>query len=254
MMMNNKVTLLYSGGSDSTLAAALLTKDFDEIHLLSYVYTGVVSGVDKSKVNVIRLQDKYKDKKFVHKIIYQDKLYKEILYGNYLKDILKHRFLVLAMCPICKIAMFTRALVHSLDHGISHICDGANRGRGRSYPEQVQKVMKEFDMFLGHFNVKYSSPVYELNPQTDEILYEMGLYETKNVKHDPNANLQIEGDCTFKSLYHTASVGYYRLLYGDDKYEDLIIKYYRDKFDLMKKYVEEYLTDKKNSKMYQLIN
>ena len=252
--MNEKVALLYSGGSDSTLAAAVLTEKFDELHLLTFYYSNVSEGIERSKVNVERLRNKFMDKIFVHHIMNLDKLYKEILYGRYILDLIKYRFFVLAMCPICKIAMFTRTLVHCLDNDIRHIADGANRGRGRTYPEQVRKVMKEFEKFLGHYGVEYSSPVYDMPVRTDELLFEMGLYPSGNVKYDPEANRMIEGNCNLKSLYHTVSQGYYVMLYGHDKFEEITIRYYRDKFGMLTKYIDEYLQKRENSKLFKLIN
>ena len=157
--MNEKAAVLYSGGSDSTLVAARLTEKFQEIHLLSYVYSGVINP-DQSITNVERLRERFESHKFVHHIINLDRFLKELLYGNYLKDLFKYRLFLLSYCPICAFIMHTRTLIHCLENEIYNVCDGANSQRGRSYPHQVRRVMDEYRKFYAEYGISYSSPPY----------------------------------------------------------------------------------------------
>lgn len=250
--MNEKVAVLYSGGSDSTLVAARLTEKCEEIHLLSYIYSGVVNS-ERSTVNVARLRERFKSHKFVHHIINLDKFLQEMLYGNYLKDLAKYRLFMLSYCPICAFIMHTRTLVYCLENEIYNVCDGANRQRGRSYPHQVQRVMAEYKKFYAEYGISYSSPIYDESPDTDHILFEMGLYPVRNVKSNPEENAKVEATCHLKVLYHTVSQGYYFLIHGHDKYEDLTIRYYRDKWNSLKRLIDDYLSDKENSKLSTLL-
>jgi 7-cyano-7-deazaguanine synthase in queuosine biosynthesis len=245
--MSKSVAVLYSGGSDSVLSAAVLTKDFDEIHLLTFTYAVIAEGSERSKVNVERLRRKYPDRRFVHSIFYLDNLLKMILSHRKLRDLLKYRLFVVAMCPICKVAMHTRTLLYCLDHGIKYVADGANQARGRTYPEQVKTVMQQYADFYKPYEITYFSPIYEMPTRTDHILYEMGIYPYPNVKTDSEANALIEPNCDYKSLYHTVSVGYYKNLYGDDKFEEITIRYYQEKFRWIREMVEDYQRNKETS-------
>jgi 7-cyano-7-deazaguanine synthase in queuosine biosynthesis len=251
--MPEKVAVLYSGGSDSVLAAAVLAKDFEQLHLLTFTYSGIAEGAERSTVNVERLRRKFPDREFVHSIFYQDKLLKTILTHRKLRDFLKYRLFVVAMCPICKITMHTRTLVYCLDHGIKHVADGANQARGRSYPEQVRPVMQQYARFYKPYGIAYTSPIYDMPPRTDHILHEMGIYPYPNVKTDVEANALIEPNCDYKSLYHTVSVGYYKNLYGDDVFEEITIRYYEEKFRWLQGLVDDYLKDREQSPLALLL-
>lgn len=245
----NRVCILYSGGSDSVLAAAVLTDRFEEIHLLTFTYTRIAEGAERSKVNLQRLKKAYPKNKFVHHIYYLDGLLKEIIQGRLFRDFLKYKLFLMAICPICKIAMHTRTLMHCLDHDIKFVADGANKARGRTYPEQVEIVMKEYAAFYEHYGIQYFNPIYDMSPRTDHILYEMGIYPFPNVKHDALENARIEPNCNYKSLYHTVAIGYYKNLYGDEKFEEITIKFYREKFGWIHNLIQEYQMKGPESKL-----
>ncbi|MFQ5674615.1 MAG: hypothetical protein ACE5G1_01855 [bacterium] len=253
MTQNGKVCVLYSGGSDSVLAATVLTQSFEELHLLTFTYTCIAEGAERSKVNVERLRAKYPQTRFVHEIFFLDALLKEIIHGRLLRDFLKYRLFVVAMCPICKIAMHIRTLAYCLDHQIFHVCDGANQARGRTYPEQVKIVMNEYRDFYKSYGIEYSSPIYEAPVRTDHMLYDLGIYTEREVKYNPALNCQIEPDCNYKSLFHTVSIGYYRNLYSEDKFEEITVRYYREKFAAFRELIREYMQDKENCKLARLI-
>lgn len=251
-LKDNKAAVLYSGGCDSTYAAAIMARDCEEIHLLSYYHLGA-TRLDTTKVNVDRLREKFPETKFVHHLVNLDRMFKELLYGRYLRDILKHGFFNLAMCTICKVAMHTRTLVHCLDNKLGQACDGANRARERTYPSETPRFMKFHKEFYAAYGVNYSSPVFDEPLDTDRILFEMGIVDSKDMKA-AGKNQEIEPTCHQKSIYHTATQGYYVNLWGYDKLDEVAYKYYEDKFGMMQKYIDEYLKDREDSKMLKLIS
>ena len=89
--------------------------------------------------------------------------------------------------------------------------------------------------------------------QAHHILFDMGLYPVRNVKFNPDENAKVEATCHLKVLYHTVSRGYYFPIYGYDKYEDLTIRYYRDKWNSLKRMIDDYLKNKENSKLSALL-
>jgi asparagine synthetase B (glutamine-hydrolysing) len=62
-----KCAVLYSGGTDSTLAAALTCREYDHIHLVTYHRFGFFSS-ENPGVNALKLIEKYPDKyiTFIH--------------------------------------------------------------------------------------------------------------------------------------------------------------------------------------------
>jgi len=79
---SKNVCVLFSGGSDSTLTAALLAKDFKNIHLLTFKFSGIVLP-EKSSVNAMRLKNFFKNTNFLHKIIDVDKYFKNFYYEKF---------------------------------------------------------------------------------------------------------------------------------------------------------------------------
>jgi len=134
------------------------------------------------------------------------------------------------------------------------VADGANQARGRTYPEQVRKVMKEYENFYRPYGIQYFSPVYELPGRTDHTLHQMGIYPQPNVKTDVEANAKIEQNCNYKSIYHTVSVGYYKNLYGDDEFENITIRYYKEKFAWIHGLVDEYISNNGKGILASLID
>ena len=115
-----KAVVLYSGGSDSTLVAALSAKKFDEIHMLTFYHKGS-HEIANTKVNVEKLRKKYPKKRFIHHIICLDKLTKYIATKNYISSIIKFGFINMALCSICMLVLHTRVLIYCLDNNIKNV-------------------------------------------------------------------------------------------------------------------------------------
>ena len=112
--------------------------------------------------------------------------------------------------------------------------------------------MDEYGRFYDVYGIEYSNPVYDKDVRTDKALFKLGVYSTENVKFTEE-NDKIEPLCNFKSIYHTVLNGYYFNLYGPDKFERITIKYYREKFRIIKRLIDEYLRNRKSSKLYRLL-
>jgi len=245
-----KAVVNYSGGSDSILVAALVSKEFDEIHMLTFYHLGS-KNVENTNKNVERIRKRYPDKKFIHHIINLDELAKFIVQKNYIRDIIKYGFVNMALCSVCMLVLHTRVLLYCLDNSIKHVFDGANSGRGRTYSHQVKRVMKCYKDFYTTYEIEYSSPAYgEL--RSDRVLYELGIYDKPDVKFTSEAK-EIEQNCNFKCLQHMTTHGYYFNLYGPEKLEDITMKYYQSKHKILKKLVDSYIKHGRSSKLGKVI-
>jgi hypothetical protein len=64
----DEVSILFSGGSDSTLVAAMMCEQFEKVHLLTYFHSGIPFA-EKSKINAERLANRFgKDKIILYNI------------------------------------------------------------------------------------------------------------------------------------------------------------------------------------------
>lgn len=211
--MTKEAVVLFSGGTDSTLTAALMAEEFDKIHLITYDRFGIFQ-VENSKKNAQKLVDKFGKDKFVHKVINFDKVFQKVSYQNYLKNLIKFGFMNLSTCGLCKLSMHVMTIIYCLEFQIQRVSDGANKGMD-VFPAQMDSVLDELRGMYEKFGIEYTNPVYEIDPPeekslikdenmafihnniygakseeqkrtggktTGELLYDMGLSPEANVK------------------------------------------------------------------------
>ena len=165
-MEKTNAIVLFSGGTDSTLTAAMYAKKYDKVHLITYDRFGIFE-VENSRNNAKKLQDKYGQDKFVHKIIKFDKIFKKVAYQKYVKNILKHGFMNLSTCGLCKLSMHVMTVVYCLENDIKIVADGANKGM-EIFPAQMDTVLNEIRTMYSEFDIIYSNPVFDHNPPEDK--------------------------------------------------------------------------------------
>ena len=109
MEKSEKVAILYSGGTDSTCAASILTEKFREIHLITFKRLGF-SCLENSNYNVNNLKEKFPNTIFIHRIISIDVLSKYINNTEimYLKQKMEGNRDVLKMSSPSKITYFKK--------------------------------------------------------------------------------------------------------------------------------------------------
>ena len=272
-----ETALLYSGGTDSTCAAALAAGDFDRVHLLTFSRFGVFS-ISHSEVNVKKLREKFGEDKFVHRIINVDKLFKEVSYSNYLDNLRRHGFFLLTTCGLCKLAMHFRCLVYCLENDIKSVSDGANKNMDYA-PDQIRELIEELRKMYSRRGIEYTSPVYEMaHPDdiewfdklgvgrlsgpgekkesgcvtTGEKLYQMGIFPEKNMKGTPD-DRKMQARCFQLVL---ANIFANWLYLPGNKLEDFkkeCVSLYREKIVRFDRMVDEYKERKIKSRLFRLI-
>ena len=114
-MNNEEIVVLFSGGTDSTLTAALMAEEFRKVYLITYDRFGLFS-ITNPKINVEKLKNKFGDNKFTHKVIRLDRLFKFVSYERYLRNFIRYRFFLLSTCGLCKLAMHIRTVIFCLNN------------------------------------------------------------------------------------------------------------------------------------------
>jgi hypothetical protein len=280
--MIKEVIVLYSGGTDSTLAASLIVEQFDRVHLITYRRFGLFS-VTNPLINVKKLQDKFGKDKFIHTIIPVDKLFKKVSYENFLFNLIKYRFFLLSTCGLCKLAMHIRTLIYCLYNNIAYVCDGANQGM-YLFPDQMSDVIEEIKKMYAHFKINYFNPVFEFEgPQdidfadrlhferipslkekhnsssyekkkktTGYKLYELGLMPSENVK-GTKLDRKMQPRCFQFILFNIWLHWYYLSSHNYKEYEETTLKFFKAKIATFRELISEYLEKKEKSKLYKLI-
>lgn len=270
MAKNKEAVILYSGGTDSTCAVFLKAEEFDKIHLISYKRFGIFSA-GNIDYNVLRLQNVFGKDKFIRKVINIDKIYKLVVYDDYLKNLFKFGFFNLAVCGQCKLAMHIRTILYCIDNDINIVFDGANKDAGSGIAtDQTKEVINLIINLYKAFDISYSSPVYEMNgpknltwqaklglvdkeeekvKTTGTFLKQKGFFESDNVKGS-SIDKKMQARCFQQFLSNIALNSYFIEKYGTEKYKEILSGFFKEKSFKMIAYINDFLRKKEKSKLY----
>ncbi len=173
--MNEKVVVLFSGGCDSTLAAAMAAQKYDRVQLITCYRSGFFKTKENTRIGFDKLRDKFGPDKFDIEIINVDKLFKRAQYDNYLYYVKKYGPICMSICGLCKLAMDWRTILYCIEHSITDVCDG-NVKEMSVFPTQNMKIaLEDIIKLYADFNINYFNPIYEIGKDVENILYEMKL-------------------------------------------------------------------------------
>lgn len=269
-----RIVILYSGGVDSTAAAGIMAKQFDQIHLLSFKRSGLFN-VERTGKNVSLLEAKFGKDKFFHFILDVDKLFQMISYVKYFQGLKKYGFFLLSTCGLCKLAMHVRALIYCLDNDIHFVADGANKHMFY-FPDQTTEYINEIKEFYSRFQITYLNPVFDFDcPEEDinwlhklgietlataeidvpakkhttsQFLFEENIVDIANAKAD-KINQKTQARCFQLTLFNIFLHWYFLPSYGTLKYSQFTTAFYRERIHLLSDMVQDYQNKGKNSRL-----
>jgi hypothetical protein len=170
--IKNEVAVMFSGGIDSLLAAVLLQKEFDKVHLITFDKGYLEFGVKNNLINVERLQATYGKDKITHQVIDHKAIIKRIAMGSFFKERDKYNAET-RMCVGCRLSMNTGGLLFALENDLVGYADGSNReqipgpanltGTAENYPSIVNGGKK----FAQDYGVHFMTPTYEFGSRED---------------------------------------------------------------------------------------
>lgn len=237
MTAEDEISVLFSGGSDSTLAAALMCEQFEKVHLLTFYHSGI-PYTEKSRINAKRLMGRFGKNKIRHVFISVEELFKKLYYSVYLRDIVCYKgYMIPCICYACQIAMHTTTILYNLENNISFACDGYKREQEHLYAFMSEKGIDEIRKLYKTFQIESKQPVYN-TVRTDWVLYELGITPKRNVKF-PHENLHFHAQhwCPTGTLVNAYLLGYYFPLFGKEASYRVSVKYWQEKIRLAKDYL-----------------
>lgn len=239
-----EVALLFSGGSDSTLAAYLLCNQFKRVHLVTYTHS-YQFGTEGSKVNAKKLEERFGKDKITHKIIDIDKLWSKIYYSTYRLDLKKYGLYITACgCGACKLAMHTQTIVYNLENGIRFAADGANQESSSFFPAQMKEVIETMNMFFNEYGITYENPVYR-ETRTDWKLFEIELSPIKDRKFPYEYQIhETQGGCYNGDLHNIYVRFYFLPFIGRKVHVKRAVEYYKEKMKICRKHIQNYFDTK----------
>jgi len=185
--MNEKKTIaiLYSGGTDSVCASAIMAETFEIVHLLTFYRLGFFE-INNSDKNVGRLNSVLSPTVFIHKKINIERLARHLTHDKFMRDILKYGFFTLSNCLVCGLINHLGALVYCLNNKITNIADGSTRDWS-FFPSHMEKVIGEIKTMYSRFGIIYHTPVYDFSPAVP-VSFMDKIYNSDNKKAATNMN------------------------------------------------------------------
>lgn len=164
---DEEVSLMFSGGIDSTTAAILLSRRYRHVHLLTYCNGYGHYHIDRTRRRVDELRRVAGDR-FTHVVRPTRELFERLVVGR-LRDEYRRWGSAFIWCLGCKLAMHAESVVYDLEHGIRNMADGSSRSTGEMVEQMLVSVYMVRE-FYARFGIDYRTPVYDV-PRGDEIAF-----------------------------------------------------------------------------------
>ncbi len=231
--------VLFSGGTDSTLAAAQMLDECDKITLLTFD-PGFLLFVDNTRVHARKLQKKFGKDRVEHQIIDIRHFIKRILGVDVKADLKEYGFNMSSLvCLGCRLSMHSFAIYWCLKNGVAYLADGSIRAQS-TVPEQMESVIRRNRRFYSQeYGIRHFSPIYE-ESESDQRLDELGISGKKRLKKQ-----FILFDTQPTCLFGVPADVYGRLFYGPlvgSQREKDSEQYCAEKYPLMRDLVRDSVT------------
>jgi len=272
--MAKKAIVLFSGGSDCTLAAAQVAQRgiYDEIVLMTYEVP-VSCMDDNSKRNIPSLQKAYPNTVFTHTMIPVGRIIDKILSKKKFSFVLKHGLIEASFCLHCRLGMHVRTIMYCLDHEITDVYDGSNITMAL-WVDQTCEGIQIVDGLYKQFGITAEHPVFYyggddlfnlvrfisdddrkqvINISTSHELYDLGILEKKDHKSDYLESYRAQPVClgVVMSLMH--SLGTCLPFQSYEVFNANALRWYREKTALFTDLLAEYRDHRMQSELGRLI-
>jgi 7-cyano-7-deazaguanine synthase in queuosine biosynthesis len=233
-----EISILFSGGPDSTLAALYALQKADRIHLITYhhrlmSHDKLISGKPKSSTVVQELIKNYGRSRIV--VFNQDiwELFKKIYFHNIFISLQNYgSFCIPWICGACKLAMHVKSIEYDLKNNIQTTYDGANKESAAVFPAQNKNYVRIMQELYESYGMTYDTPVYDIE-NTDIKTEEFGLESCKGTKQE-HVFFSTQHSCFSGLLLHLHSRLYYKLMRKSYLFEELTSKVLSAKIDELK--------------------
>lgn len=251
-----QVAVMFSGGTDSMLAAAIGAETFKQVHLLTF-RTSQMSHWERSCIGAQVLRDRYGADQVIHRIIDNDALFRKLYSSNYRKDLKKYSlYLTCLVCPACGVGFQVRSLVYCRKYGCQYLWDGlqSEGATEHLYPGLQPDIQQGITELCRDYGVIRESPVYDIS-RTDYVLYEKGLTDRRGLKLRAllDADMQSEGykeqlnlwhrtqaDCTGNVVGLMYLIGAFLPRRGHQANKELMESYFVERIEMARRFLERY--------------
>ncbi|MCB9478869.1 MAG: hypothetical protein H6683_04245 [Deltaproteobacteria bacterium] len=230
-------SILFSGGTDSTLAAYEISRVARHVTLLT-VNPGFLLFLENSKRHADKLREFLGADRVDHVILSGKDVTDRVLFGDKAADWKKYGFNMTALvCLGCRMSMHTAALIYNLEHGIPVIADGSI-AKQSVIPEQLESFIRGNRKRLWErYGIRHYAPIYQ-EDHSDERLDELRVSLRPKLKRQ-FILFDTQATCPFGV---PADV-YARLFYGDlsgEAREVNTFEYSEERYPTIHEYIERH--------------
>ena len=181
MTLKSHAAVLFSGGTDSTLAAAQMLEEFQKVTLLTFD-PGYLLFLNNTRVHARKLADKFGRDRVEHRIIDIKSFIKRVLGKDVSGDLKEYGFNMSSLvCLGCRLSMHSYAVYWCLQNQVPYLADGSIRAQS-TIPEQMESVIRRNRRFYSQeYGIHHFSPIYE-ESESDRRLEELGIAGKKKLK------------------------------------------------------------------------
>lgn len=178
-LAGREVTVLFSGGRDSTLVACLLALKGVKLHLLTGS-CGLGIGTEVVEIRFQELSRKFSDNIVTWKTLDIKGLLGVLAFRNIENDFREYRTNLILLGE--KMALHTEAILYCLLLGIKYIADGTAKYQAH-LAEQTPEAVTFFREFSEEYGIQYLTPIHEAasEQQVKDNLFILGI-STKSLE------------------------------------------------------------------------
>lgn len=236
-----QAAVLFSGGTDSALAAVEMLRACRRVTLLTFDPGPYVFFVDNSRIHAEALVRKFGPERVEHVIRPIPGVIRKVLLADPRGDLRKYGFDLTALtCLGCRLSMHTAAIIHMLEHGIPVLADGSIEKQD-AIPEQRQAVLEaNRRLYLERYGIRHFSPIYDVR-DSDVRLEAEGIAARRKLKKQ-FVFFDTQPTCAFGVPADVYARMFYKPLMGAAT-DVQSVEYARERHPLMHRAIEEHFRE-----------
>lgn len=238
--MKKEVSLMFSGGVDSTIAAINLADKFNRINLLNYSNGYGHYNFENARRRYEELRQKI-GSKFIYHHFSVKGIFDEILVNNILEDYEKYKSAFI-WCLGCKMAMHAKSILFNLEKGIKCMADGSSR-YSEEFVEQMPISISALRNIYRGYGIRYINPGFGVPREKKiELLKEKGFRMGIRIR---DRFIGIQPKCIPGELYYMPGVLFNRF---PNHCKKDVYRFINDKERIIGEYIKNGMLQSKKTK------
>jgi hypothetical protein len=213
------ISVLFSGGPDSTLSALKALEQAEAVHLLTF-HHNKMGKIGKHRKVTAELKQIFGEKRVIGYEEEINSLFNRFYFSGMWRRLIRYRtFYIPWICGACKLAMHVAAIRYNHAHNILATYDGGNIESSPYFVDQMDPYIDGIKDLYRFYGMQYECPVYNVQ-NTDKETEKYGLTTTKDTKKE-HVIFSTQHSCVNGLFVHAHARLYYRPFRGKNRTREL---------------------------------